>query len=134
MIREAFCIAMKLDVLRGLHQPDDDYRMALYTDAAILDETTSRYSSAGEAVGQGYEAGGRPLTGIQYGLEDGDAFMVWEDAVWPVATIEADGALVYNASRDDRAIVVREFGRRVKSINGPFTVFRPQAWLVAHEE
>jgi hypothetical protein len=126
VIIQAFCNVAKLDFLRGVHQPDDDYRMALYRETATLDKATERYTTDGEIAGPGYEAGGQPLAGIQVDLSGDDAFITWDDPVWPNATIEADGALIYNASRGDRALEVLRFENApVRSTNGPFRVPLP---------
>ena len=126
MITQAFCVAAKLDLLNGVHQPGDDYRIALYGADAELNEFTDRYTVTGEIVGAGYEAGGQSLTGQVTELAGSLALRTWNNPLWPNATIEAHGALIYNASRGDRAVEVLRFANApVKSTNGVFTVPLP---------
>jgi hypothetical protein len=51
--------------------------------------------------------------------------------VWPGSTIRARGALVYNFSRDNRAVAVLDFGAEVASTNDKFTVTLPLAPLIS---
>ena len=128
MITQALCTAYKADVLRGLHQPGDQYRIALYAVDAVLSAATEAYTSVGEVGGVGYAPGGQDLQGFTVAVKGASAILDWaEDPVWPVATVTARGALIYNASRMDRAVVVLDFGEDVTSTNGPFRVVFPPA-------
>ena len=127
MITQAKCRSYKLDLFNGVHQPGDDYRIALYTDAATLDKTTTAYTATGEVVGAGYTAGGQSLAGRVVGLATDEAYLTFDDPVWDPATIDADGALIYNATRSNKALCVLAFGSTISSTNGPFTVDLPAA-------
>ncbi len=127
MITQATCKSYKLDLFNGVHQPGDDYRIALYTSAATLDKDTAAYTTTGEVVGTGYAAGGQSLTGRTVGLATDEAYLTFADPVWDPATIDADGALIYNATRSNKALCVLAFGGTVSSTNGPFTVDLPAA-------
>ena len=113
----------KLAILEGVHQPGDVYMLALYMDD--LTEQTSVYTAAGEIQGQGYKAGGTPLAGRQSVLSGNVGLLTWADAVWPIATIAARAALVYNRSKDNRTVAVLDLGKVVTSTNGPFSVLMP---------
>ena len=123
-ITSAVCDSYKLEVLQGIHQEGDDYRIALFTGAATIGADTTAYDSANEAAGLGYVAGGMSLSGITMTLAGGVAFIDWDDPTWPAATVSASGALIYNASRADRAVAVLSFGGVVSSA-GPYTVILP---------
>jgi hypothetical protein len=127
VITQAKCLSFKVDLWNGVHQPGDEYRMALYTGAATLNEDTAAYTATGEVVGAGYTAGGQVLTGRVVALDGAVAYLSFDDPVWDPATIAADGALVYNATRSNKALAVFAFGSTVSSTNGPFTVDLPAA-------
>lgn len=125
-ITDARCNAYKLDLLNGVHQPDDEYKLALYTDAAALDKWTKAYSPEGEVQGGGYPAGGLVLERAPAELTGDRAELTFAVPVIPVATITADGGLVYNATRSNKALrVVRFENAPVASTNGPFRATLP---------
>lgn len=100
--------------------------MALYTrDATLIPETVS-YTAAKEVVGQGYTAGGQALTGYLSILESGVALLDWDDPIWLRATITARAALIYNFSKENRALAVLDLGSDFISTNGNFTVTLPE--------
>jgi len=126
MIQQAFCKAYRRDILEGLHRPTDQYMIALYTDRASLSKDTLAYTAIGEVVGDGYASGGQRLSGLTVALKGDTAVLDWDDVEWLLATISARGALVYNATRKNRAIAVFDFGKVVTSTNGPFRVRLPR--------
>lgn len=115
----------KQDVLRGVHQEGDSYRIALYTNVASLDKSVKAYTKKGEVVGAGYEAGGILLSGTTYGSAGDVAYMDWSDPIWAKATITARGALIYNASKGNVALSVIDFGQDYVSTNGRFEINLP---------
>jgi hypothetical protein len=122
MINQGMCKAAKRAVLRGIHQPGDTYKMALYQSSANLDPNTIKtYTPVGEVNGQGYEAGGLVLSGIRYGEDD--ASLGWSGSPrWPNSSIRARGALVYNVSKNGAALAVLDFGEDKISSVGPWFV------------
>lgn len=128
MITQALCNSYKSELLRGVHQPDDRYRMALYTSQAELSAATSVYTPDGEVSGEGYEPGGRDLRAFVVTVTGGTAILDWaEDPVWPVSSLTARAALIYNATRGNRALAVLDFREDITSRHGPFTVTLPPA-------
>lgn len=115
-----------LEILQGIHQPTDVYRLALYTKDADLSPDTEGYTTEGEVFGQGYGAGGLTLSAFQAALEDRMASIDWADPTWPNATITARAGLIYNYSKGNRAVVVLDFGENVSSTNGSFMVTLPE--------
>jgi hypothetical protein len=99
--------------------------MALYTQDAELNGDTMVYTPIGEVVGRGYAAGGEILTGRVVIIDQRTAIIDFNDVTWPVATITAAGALIYNVTRDKRAVAVFSFGMNVTSTNAPFDVALP---------
>ena len=103
------------------------FYMALYTNAATLDATTTAYTTTGEVVASGYTAGGNLLTIAQaptIGNQTGAAtsYISFTNAVWTSA-LTARGALIYKAG-DNGAVCVLDFGYD-KTSNTTFTVQFP---------
>lgn len=127
MIQGGWTAQAKLDFLMGVHQPNDVYKIALYTGNANLGPLTKTYTTSGEVKGKGYQAGGKILEGYRADMEGLSAFLSWEkNPTWPVSTIEAVGALIYNASKDNAAMMVISFNEPYKSTNGKFLLPLPE--------
>jgi len=126
LITAGVCDSFVLESLTGgVHAPDDEYRIALYSSAANLNPQTTRYSSGGEIRAPGYVTGGVELQNRRTGLVNSDAWLNFDNPTWPNATIAARGALIYNASKDNRSVVAMDFGDEVRSTNDLFTVRMP---------
>ncbi len=120
------CLTAKRDFLLGVHAPNDTYKMALYGSMAMLSPMTEAYTSHGEVTGKGYTRGGNVLTGYQCGIDEDVGILGWGDPViWPDATITAQGGLIYNASKGNRALAVIDFEKSISSTDGPFRLFMP---------
>lgn len=86
----------------------DQYRIALYTNSATLNNETIAYTADGEVVASGYTAGGVLLTPIlasSYGV----TYLDFDDVSW-TAVITARGALIYKAGGSNTAMFVLDFG------------------------
>lgn len=124
----AFCTSAKVGFLTGTYVPlTDTMKIALYTNAATLDATTTAYTTSGEVVGAGYTAGGNTLTGNAISFSGTTAWLTFNDSSWTTATITARGALVYDSTRSNAAIAVLDFGSDKTSTAGTFTVQMPTA-------
>lgn len=84
----------------------DVFKIALYTNAATLDASTSAYTTDGEVVETGYTAGGEILT-PSVSISDGVSFIDFGDVSWSGA-FTARGALIYKEG--GAAICVLDFG------------------------
>ena len=124
-ITAAMTTSFKVDLLAGLHQPDDDYKIALFTSAATLGAATSAYAAANEVAGTGYVAGGKSLEGRTAGSGSGVAWIDFDDVSWEEANITARGALIYNATRANKSVAVLDFGADISSSGATFTVEFP---------
>lgn len=127
MIETTLCDCANLAFADGVHRPEDRYRIALYTDDAELDHTTKAYTTQGEVVGAGYDAGGWPLLGRKVVLVDRVACFTFDNIRKKRCTIEASGAMIYNASKNNAAIAVLSFGSPYRSTNGDFELNFPAA-------
>ena len=95
----------------------DTFKIALYTDDATLDSSTSAYTTTNEVVGTGYVAGGNTLTGATVTQDDtADVVYITFDSptTW-TGTFSARGALIYNSSTSNFSVCVLDFGA-VKTI------------------
>ena len=127
-ISQAMCSSFKQQLLQGEHNfTTNTFKMALYTSSATLDASTTAYTTSDEVVATGYTAGGNTLTGATVLLTGTTAFVDFDDISFTSATITARGALIYNASKSNKAIAVLDFGSDKTSTNGTFTVQMPAA-------
>jgi hypothetical protein len=129
MIKGALPVSFRQEILDAVHAPGDDYKIALFTEAASLDSKTKSYSGQPGEVhsgnGNGYKAGGIPLAGRKTGIANNSAFMSFDNPRWVNATFTARGALIYNASKQNRAVAVIDFGQDHTCTNGTFVVTLP---------
>ena len=124
----AFCTSAKVGFLTGTYVPlTDTMKIALYTNSATLNGTTTAYSATNEVVGTGYTAGGNTLTGNAISYAGTTAWITFSDSSWTTATITARGALIYDSSKSNAAIAVLDFGADKTSTAGTFTVQMPVA-------
>jgi hypothetical protein len=98
--------------------------MALYTNAATLDEDTAIYTTVGEVSASGYTASGVTLT-VEKGLTNNTAFISFANATI-TAAFTARGALIYKDDGSKPAICVLDFGSDKTSTN-TFIVTFPTA-------
>jgi len=102
-------------------------KIALYTNSATLDATTTVYSATNEVVGTGYTAGGNTLTGNAISSDGTTAWLTFGNSFWTTASFTARGALIYDSSKSNAAIAVLDFGADKTSTVGTFTVQMPVA-------
>lgn len=126
-ITTAICNSYKQEILEGVHVSTDTYKIALFTSSATLGAATTAYATTNEVSGTGYTAGGVNLANFTSGLDGSTAYITFDDASWTNATITARGALIYNASKSNKAVAVFDFGGDVVSTSGTFTVDLPVA-------
>ena len=117
--------SFKQDILLGVHDLDTDtLKMALFLATADLGADTTVYTTTGETSGTGYTPGGNILTGVTVLTSDTTAYVDFADPAWSPASFTARGALIYNASKGNKAIAVLDFGAD-KTATTSFTVQMP---------
>jgi len=103
------------------------FKIALYTNTATLNASTTAYTSTGEVVASGYTAGGQTLTISQVptiGNSGSTAYLSFTNVVWNGA-ITARGALIYLANgTTNPTVCVLDFGAD-KTSSSTFTVQFP---------
>jgi hypothetical protein len=131
-ITQAVCNSFKTEVLTALHNftasTGNVFKLALYTSAATMDKTTTVYAATNEVGNSGtYAAGGGTLTNITPVLSTDTAICDFNDLSFTSATITARGALIYNSTNANRAVLVLNFGSDQTSTAGTFTIVFPAA-------
>ena len=133
-ITTAVCNSFKQELLGGVHDLDTDtIKVALIkvSPSGTYNSSTTNYAdvtnNSDEAVGANYTAGGNTLTGAAIALDSFTATVDYDNTTWLSVTISADGCIIYNSSKSNRAIAVVSFGSTKKSINGDFTIQFPTA-------
>ena len=128
------CNVFRTGLLDGVYNfgagTTDVFRIALYTNAATLDASTTAYTSTGEVVASGYTAGGEvlvinqvPTTG---NAPNTTAYISFANASWSGA-FTARGALIYKDNgTTNPAVCVLDFGADKTSVN-TFVVQFPAA-------
>lgn len=120
------CNTLRSGLMNGnINFTSDTFRLALYTNDATLDETTTAYTTTGEASGGNYAAGGQVVTATvssQTTASGSVSYVTFTAPVWTGA-ITARGALIYKAG-DNGAVCVLDFGND-KTSTSTFTVTMP---------
>jgi hypothetical protein len=120
------CNTLRSGLVNGtINFATDTFRLALYTNTATLDSTTTAYSTTGEASGGNYVAGGQIITATvssQTTSTGSTTYINFSSPAWTGA-ITARGALIYK-SGDNGAVCVLDFGSD-KTSTTSFTVQMP---------
>ena len=128
-ITQAMCTSFKVELLTATHNFTNSsghtFKLALFTDSASLGAGTTAYSTSNEASGTGYSAGGNTLSATTPTSGGTTAFTDFADTSFTSSTITARGALIYNSSQSDKAVVVLDFGSDKSSTSGTFSVIFP---------
>lgn len=106
--------SFKAELYQAVHNLTADVlKIALFTDAASLSQSTTVYSAVGEVVASGYTAGGTVLTGVTIATTStastNTTYVNFANVSW-AAGLTARGALIYNASKSNKSIAVLDFG------------------------
>ncbi|CAB4138435.1 hypothetical protein UFOVP330_51 [uncultured Caudovirales phage] len=130
------CTSFKQQLLEGVHDfrtsGTSTFKIALYTNAATFDASTTQYTTTDEIAPTGsYVAGGGTLTLISPSSSGTTAFADFADITFTGATITARGALIYNATPahtyTNPAVAVLDFGQDRTVTSNDFTVVFPLA-------
>ena len=130
-ITQAVCTSFKQEILVEGHNftnGADTFKIALYSSSATLSASTTAYSSDDEVSNSGtYSAGGGSLTSVTPTTSGTTALCDFANISFTSATITARGALIYNSSASNKAVVVLDFGGDKTSTSGTFTIAFPAA-------
>jgi hypothetical protein len=131
-ITQTMCTSFKKALLDGemdfSANTNQSYKIALYTNSASLDATTTVYTTANEASGTGYTPGGVALTISTAPTTSGTtAYLSFSNATWANSTITARGALIYQTGGTTPAVAVLDFGSDKSTSGTTFQVTFPTA-------
>lgn len=130
-ITQAVATSFKQELMVGTHNftlsTGNVFKIALYTSSATMSASTTAYSATNEVSGTGYTAAGNTLTNVTPTTSGTTAFTDFADTTWSTATITARGALIYNSTNSNKAVVVLDFGSDKTSTAGDFTIVFPTA-------
>jgi hypothetical protein len=112
-ITQTMCTSFKKELLEGVHNFNASgghtFKIALYTSSATLGADTTIYSTVGEVSGTAYTAGGFTLTNIDPASGGTTGFCGFADVYWNSSSITARGALIYNTSQGNKAVITLDF-------------------------
>jgi hypothetical protein len=116
-IIQTACTSYKAELAQGLHNfttgTGNVFKIALYLSSATLNADTTVYTTAGEASGTNYTAGGIALTNITPTTSGTTAYWSFQNATFSSVTLTCAGALIYNSTNGDRAVCVLNFGSTI---------------------
>jgi len=130
------CTSFKQELLVGSHNftasTGDTFKLAMYTNSASFDASTTDYTVTNEVSGTGYSAGGGTLTNVTPTTSGTTALTDFADLTFSSSTITARGALIYNTTTGGGTgttdtVVVLDFGSDKSSSAGDFTIVFPTA-------
>lgn len=126
MIFQSLTRSFRIELLGAIHDLSTDTIMiALYGPSASINDGTTAYSALGESIGAGYIAGGQVVTATisqdSYGL----VIVDFADVTFPLVSITARGALVYNSSKANRSIMAIDFGLAITRSAADLTIRFP---------
>lgn len=116
---QAVCTSFRVQLMEAVHNLSnggDTIKLALFRAQASISGTfgaaTVNYSDMGadEASGTNYSAGGISLTNVTPSSSGTTAIADFADATFANVTLTASGALLYNSSKSNKAIMVLNFG------------------------
>ncbi len=130
-IAQTATTSFKVQLFQAVHDfgplLPDTFKIALYTADADLGADTTVYTATGETSGAGYVAGGNTLDGTTVLVSGTTAYVTFDDTEWVSASFTARGALIYNASKGDKAVAVLDFGADKTVSDRTLTVVFPAA-------
>ena len=126
------CTSFKKELMEAKHNfllsGGDTFKLAMYTNSASFDASTTAYTATNEVSGTGYSAGGGTLTRVDPATSGTTAYTDFDDLTFSSSTITARGALIYNdTAAGDPSVVVLDFGSDKTSTSGVFVIQFPTA-------
>ena len=124
------CTSFKGEILEAVHNfstGGSTFKLALYTNSASFDASTTAYTTTNEVAASGsYTAGGGTLTKLGVTAIGTTALTDFSDLSFTTATITARGALIYNdTATGDPTVAVLDFGSDKTSTAGTFSIIFP---------
>lgn len=130
-ITPSVCDSYLQEIMEGVHTATDEYKIALFTSDAGFDSSTTEYTTENEIVSAGYTSGGQVLQGFETSIDAGSAVLDFTvNPLWSGISVDIGGAMIYNASKNNAALVVFaftsfEFPVGVNPAGGDFEIVFP---------
>jgi len=130
-IDQAVCNSFKSQLLGGAHDFDSGsgqvFKLALFQSNAVLNATTTVFTSTNEVANTGqYVSGGGILASQTVSLDGSVGIVDFADLSFTGVTLSALGALIYNTSfGSNAAVCVLDFGAVKTATSGTFTIQFP---------
>ena len=131
-ITQAIANAFKKQLLEGdasfKSSGGDVFKLALYTNPATLNSSTTAFTATNEVGNTGtYTSGGDKLTGQNTSIASGVAIVDFADLSFTGVTLTARGAMIYNTSSavTNATVCVLDFGSDKTATSGTFTIQFP---------
>jgi hypothetical protein len=130
-IDQAVCNSFKSQLLDANHDfsaaGGNTFKLALFQSNAVLNATTTVYTSTNEVAVTGtYVPGGGILAGQTVSLDGSVGIVDFADLSFTGVTLSALGAVIYNASfGNNAAVCVLDFGAVKTATSGTFTILFP---------
>ena len=130
-IDQAVCNSFKAQLLDGDHDfsaaGGDVFKLALYQSNAVLNATTTVFTSTNEVGDSGtYVSGGGILAGQTVSLDSATGIVTFSDLSFTGVTLSALGAVIYNSPfGSNAAVCVLDFGAVKTATSGTFTILFP---------
>lgn len=130
-IIQTLTTSFKVEVAQALHNfttgTGDVFKLALYTANADLGASTTAYTTAGEASGTNYSAGGLVLTNITPTFQGTTAYWSFQNLTFTNVTLTTNGALIYNSTNGNRSVAVLNFGTNITKSASDLVITFPAA-------
>ena len=133
-ITSAICTSFKQELLVGTHNftatTGDTFKLALFTSSATLGAGTTAFNTSNEITnssGTAYTSGGVSLTSVTPTLDSSTAVCDFANASFTSASFTANGCLIYNSSKSNKAVAAIAFGADKTVTSGTFTIQFPTA-------
>ena len=130
-IDQAVCNSFKSQLLDANHDfssaGGNVFKLALFQSNAVLNATTTVYTSTNEVVATGtYTTGGGILAGQTVSLDGSVGIVDFADLSFTGVTLSALGAVIYNTSfGSNAAVCVLDFGAVKTATSGTVTILFP---------
>ncbi|MCX7178053.1 MAG: hypothetical protein NTX56_04520 [Proteobacteria bacterium] len=137
-ITSAQCNSFKVELYEAVHNftasTGDTYKIALIkpSPTGSYGAGTTNYSNltgnSDEITGTGYTAGGVTLTDVTPTIDTNTAIVTFgSNPAWATATFSCAGALIYNSSKNNKAVAVFSLGGTHTVAGANFTLALPAA-------
>lgn len=121
MINPGLCVSFKKELFEGIHDATQDtFKLALYDNSADLDKlAVTEYTTDGEVSATNYVAGGVELQNVTLITDKSEVVLDADDVTVAGQAMSIRAALIYNASKSDRAVSVIDFGPPTRAETNP---------------